>query len=37
MALVVEERQAGRMRVDDSTLIVAAFDKELEPDGLPVL
>lgn len=26
VALVVEERGAGRMRIDDSTLIVAAFD-----------
>lgn len=35
--LVVEERQAGRMRVDDSTLIVAAFDKEREPHGISLL
>jgi len=27
IALVVEERDAGRMRVDDSTLIVAALDR----------
>jgi hypothetical protein len=33
--LVVRERQAGRMRIDDSTLIVAAFDKGQEPNGLP--
>jgi hypothetical protein len=26
IALVVEERTAGRMRIDDSTLIVASFD-----------
>jgi hypothetical protein len=32
--LVVEERATGRMRVDDSTLMVAAFDKRGEPDGL---
>ena len=32
--LVVRERQAGRMRVDNSTLIVAAFDKAQEPNGL---
>jgi hypothetical protein len=35
--LVVRERQAGRMRIDDSTLIVAAFDKVQEPDALPNL
>lgn len=37
VALVVEERLAGRMRIDDSTLIVAAFDLEEEPNGLPLL
>jgi len=35
--LVVEERTAGRMRVDDSTLIVVAFDKGGEPDGVSIL
>ncbi|MBI5791660.1 MAG: hypothetical protein HZA63_09310 [Rhodocyclales bacterium] len=35
--LVVEERAVGRMRVDDSTLIVVAFDKGGEPDGVSVL
>jgi hypothetical protein len=33
--LVVRERQAGRMRIDDSTLIVVAFDKGQEANGLP--
>ena len=33
--LVIRERQAGRMRIDDSTLIVVAFDKGQEPNGLP--
>ncbi|PWF54857.1 hypothetical protein [Massilia glaciei] len=28
VALVVEERRAGRMRIDDSTLLIAAFDLE---------
>lgn len=37
IGLVVGERHAGRMRVDDSTLIVLAFDKGEEPDGLPLL
>lgn len=37
VALVVEERHAGRMRVDDSTLLVVAFGMEVEPDGLPLL
>lgn len=35
--LVIAERQAGRMRVDDSTLIVVAFDKGDEPSGVSVL
>ena len=35
--LVVRERQAGRMKIDDSTLIIAAFDKGKEPNGLPDL
>ncbi|WP_153117679.1 hypothetical protein [Rhodocyclus tenuis] len=35
--LVVRERHAGRMRVDDSTLIVAAFDGEEALDGLPLV
>jgi len=35
--LVVEERAAGRMRVDDSTSIVVAFDKEGDPSGVSVL
>lgn len=37
IALVVEERHAGRMRIDDSTLLVAAFDMAEEPDGLSLL
>ena len=38
IALVVEERAAGRMRVDDSTLLVAAFDQGGGPDGqLPLV
>lgn len=37
VALVVGERYAGRMRVDDSTLIIAAFDREGAPDGIPVV
>lgn len=35
--LVVEERASGRMRVDDSTLMVVAFDKGGEPDGVSIL
>ncbi|MDA8255043.1 MAG: hypothetical protein M0Z99_05290 [Betaproteobacteria bacterium] len=35
--LVAEERTAGNMRVDDSTLIVTAFDKGNEPDGVSIL
>lgn len=35
--LVIEERASGRMRIDDSTLIVAAFDKGEESDGLPLV
>lgn len=35
--LVVEERATGRMRVDDSTLMVTAFDKGGEPNGVSVL
>lgn len=34
--LVVEERAAKRMRVDDSTLIVLSFDGAAERNGLPV-
>jgi len=37
VSLVVEERRAGHMRIDDSTLIVATFDRGQEPDGLPDL
>jgi len=37
IALVVEERAAGRMRVDDSTLLIVAFDQGGEPDGLPLV
>lgn len=37
VTLVVGERNAGRMRVDDSTVLVAAFDMDEEPDGLPQL
>lgn len=37
IALVVEERAAGRMRVDDSTLLIVAFDQGREPDGLPLV
>jgi hypothetical protein len=35
--LVLRERQTGRMRIDDSTLIVAAFDKGSEPYAIPDL
>jgi len=35
--LVIKERHAGRMRIDDSTLLVAALDLGEEPDGLPLL
>ena len=35
--LVLWERQTGRMRIDDSTLIVAAFDKGPEPYAIPDL
>lgn len=34
VALVVQERNAGRMRTDDSTLLVASFDSVGVPDGL---
>jgi hypothetical protein len=37
VALVVEERQAGRMRIDDSTLLVVAFEPREDPNGLPLL
>lgn len=37
VALVVEERHAGRMRIDDSTLLVATFDTGEDPDGLSLL
>jgi len=37
VALVIDERSAGRMRVDDSTLIVVAFDITEESDGIPFL
>jgi hypothetical protein len=37
VSLVVEERQAGRMRTDDSTLIVATFNMGQEQNGLPDL
>jgi hypothetical protein len=37
VGLVVEERRTGRMRVDDSTLIVAAFGKEEGDDGVSLL
>lgn len=37
VSLVVEERLAGRMRIDDSTLLVAAFDDGDEPNGLSLL
>jgi hypothetical protein len=35
--LLARERRAGRMRIDDSTLIVVAFDEGKEPNGLPDL
>jgi hypothetical protein len=35
--LVVSERQASRMRIDDSTLIIVSFDGGQEPNGLPDL
>jgi hypothetical protein len=37
VALVVKERHAGRMRIDDTTLLVAAFDLGEDPDGLSLL
>jgi hypothetical protein len=33
--LIVRERQAGRIKIDDSTLIVASFDEGQEANGLP--
>jgi hypothetical protein len=33
--LVVREREASRMKIDDSTLIVASFDEGQEANGLP--
>jgi hypothetical protein len=34
IALVIEERATGRMRVDDSTVLILAFDQGEAPDGL---
>ena len=36
VSLVIENRHAGRMRVDDSTVIVATFGTGVEPSGIPI-